>query len=89
MKYFVLEVRDSDLGDHETTKEMLFTFPEALVHCQFAGVVIRGLLRMRPRGHLRVVQAVSAGFVGKSGCYGESESMELKSRPIDNILLRG
>jgi len=89
MKYIVLRVTDHSSKDRQSdfVRELPFIFPDNCVHSEVAKYMTNMLLNERPEDRLREVEAVSGGFInslviggGKSSCYGESESMKLKSR---------
>ncbi len=89
MKYIVLEVTSEKVG----IMEVPFMFPDLMVHSQVSLAMQRLLYDMyKPC----VVQPISAGFFSsfefdsRKCCYGESESLKLKSRGIiDSSLLSG
>lgn len=76
MKYIVLEVKSKELH-----LEVPFVFPDIAVHSDMAEHCSR-LLRIQFEG--AKVIPVSAGFMSSMGfddiCYGESTSLNLKSR---------
>lgn len=86
MKYIVLQVITKDI-----VRELPFIFPEAVVHSQMKNAMSR-LLTFEYKADS--VTCVSAGFISSIGvgtvgqCYGESESIGVKSRgPEDDKLL--
>lgn len=81
-------------GGMDSIREIPFIFPDSLVHAEVAKRMTHMLLAERPEGYARQVSAVSAGFMsslnvgGKGACYGDSESLKLKSRDDkDSILI--
>lgn len=82
MKYIVVKNMDSD-------KEEIITFPSSVNH----DVMAQSVARMKDKAHgnwKRMTRdVVSAGFVGSSlECYGRSETLNLDSRPADEMILR-
>lgn len=88
-KYIVVNERLTDGRGNPITdergffidREVIYVFPSAVIHREIAQ-------KMAPRSRW-----MGAGFVGvqengKHFCYGESESMSVKSRPRDNVLLK-
>lgn len=73
----------------EGNKEEIFTFPGTVDHDAMAEVL--GCIKNHTHGNWeRVMRTpVSAGFVSDyGGCYGESVTLNLKSRTEDTALLR-
>jgi hypothetical protein len=91
MKYIVMRVvmKGSKEGEHFVL-EVPFVFPEIIVHSMMCGVCVR--LCMDTWSKAMSVLPISAGFVSSTAfedeCYGESESLKLKSRPEDSDLIR-
>jgi hypothetical protein len=84
MKYIVIRV------SMEVLKfELPFIFPDKLVHCEVARVMVNLLRDQYP---LSPVEPVSAGFLSSMDfdceCFGESETLHLKSRgEVDSALI--
>lgn len=74
-------------------REVPFIFPDSFVHAEIAKRMTHMLLIERPEGVARQVTTVSGGFIsslnvgGKDACYGESESLKLRSREKDSVLI--
>lgn len=81
MKYIVVELTQEGL-----IQEMPFIFPEAMVHSEMYALVERALLFHNR--HRASARCVGAGFIScrdvapRGGCYGESESLKIKSRGV-------
>ena len=71
----------------EAGEEEIFIFPRAVYHNIMAEAVCH--LKDRNHGNWKRVQRtpVAAGFVDNGVCNGRSESLGLRSRPIDSALL--
>lgn len=81
MKYIVTETDD---GERE-----IFTFPSSISHDAMAEVLWR--IRNQTHGDWKRVdrKPVSAGMINLEGvCYGDSESLKLKSNESDSKLLK-
>lgn len=78
MKYIVLE---QDLGD-ELTREVPIVFPNCLTHAIVAECMMKS-------EELKNSKSIAAGFIDMDAnvCYGESESLGLKSREMKDQLL--
>lgn len=87
MKYIVVS-----FNTRGVVREFPFIFPDAVVHKDMYQMVERNLI-MQERADS--VECVGAGFIscrdvdpGESGCYGASESLNVKSRgPEDSRLI--
>ena len=83
MKYIVMSVKLDDLE-----MEIPFVFPDMCVHKIMAEAVTPGLLQHWQGAE---VKPIAAGFLSSAGleakCYGESDSLNLKSREADDMLL--
>lgn len=88
MKYIVVSATNRDL---DQDYELILLFPCVITHKNFFETVYR-MGRQRHGMRIDVEDVVSAGFVrfGSAGleCYGESESLNKKSRPIDTAILQ-
>lgn len=83
IKYIVIRQPDGD--------ELLFTFPAAVEHLSMFQSV--KTMRVGPDGRwtrpYSWAECVGAGFIMDRQCYGESESIGIKSRSdVDTALLR-
>jgi len=80
MKYIVTVDEDDN--------QEIFIFPAIVHHSIFA----ESIARMKDQSHgnwKRVTRTpISAGFIRNGYCYGESESLGLKSLESDNMLLK-
>lgn len=78
-KYIVIRTKRPAGGEKEM--EIPLMFPCILIHKEFAETA-------RFNAHLRRGKVVSAGFVsiseGRLHCFGESESLNIKSRPKED-----
>jgi hypothetical protein len=85
MKYIVMDVKKPG-GFH---LEVPFVFPDMVVHHMMAQVCKALCEATWPETE---VKPVSAGFVSSTAfedeCYGESETLGLKSRPEDSRLIQ-
>ncbi len=82
MKYIVTKRQDGT--------EELFVFPKSIHHRDMAEAVemLREHDRYNPDKWTWIQrQPVSAGFVENGKCVGNSESLQLVSRPEDTVLL--
>lgn len=86
MKYIVVEVTQAGI-----VRELPFIFPEAFVHKSMFGYVQREYLFEHQADSVRCVGAGfinSVGVAPAGGCYGESESLGVKSRgELDDKLI--
>ena len=81
MKYIVIEYQ---IYPDMMTKEEIILFPETLVHNDFGQYCIHQYMSL----DFKNVNIVSAGFCNaEAKCYGESETLKLKSREEDSGLI--
>jgi len=90
MKYVVIEVIDHyPTGD--IVREIPFIFPASIVHSEMEMSIHRMLRRERADGRLRELNTVSAGFLSSfeftGNCYGDSKSIGVGSRGMEDTLL--
>lgn len=82
-KYIVVKNRQNG-------KEEIFLFPNSVNHDVFATSISRLKNQAQGMWKREIRDVVAAGFVGDCfECYGRSETLNLDSRKIDTILLRG
>ncbi len=75
--------------EDETGKQEIFLFPDDVNHDAMAEMLER--IKNQTYGNWHRVRRtpIAAGFVDSNlNCYGISESLGLKSRPEDSILLK-
>jgi len=78
MKYIVIETPIGEIG---------FTFNNFINHSDFSECMIH-LLAMQCKLNFTKLKTVSGGFVDSRGnCFGESESLKLKSRDTDSFII--
>lgn len=86
MKYVVIELTT---GKNDVQREMPFIFPDAVVHSDFYHMISSLFYITHPNACN--IRAVAAGFVNSTDlavtCHGESETLGLKSRSIDDAKL--
>ncbi|WP_339844362.1 hypothetical protein [uncultured Halopseudomonas sp.] len=75
MKYIMLQIMTGTQGD--LVREFPVIFPDALVHADVAEAITK-------LPELATAKPVAAGFLSSLGleaeCYGESETLQIKSR---------
>lgn len=82
MKYIMIQA-----GTAGSTKQLIpIIFPDNLVHREMAECVIHTLRR----NHKRRAVIRSAGFIAleTTTCFGESESLNVKSHPEDSAVIK-
>ncbi len=86
MKYIVVGI----LSKSGLDLKMPFVFPDIIVHKYMYDACIP--LVKQHFGEEATVRIISAGFVSSTAfeddCYGESESLGVKSRPEDSYLIK-
>ena len=59
-------------------REFIVTFPSDLTHIELANSITK---------MSKYTEPISGGFIENGKCFGESISLDLKSRPEDTLLL--
>lgn len=79
MKYIILEIKNGD-----TKREWPIIFPDMMVHSEVANIMQQHIEFVNAMPCKRIAAGSVSFFGGEVRCYGESETLNLESRGVED-----